>query len=111
MTDTTSTFTSTSPETATDVALSLTGFDEVAITKFFGVEYTELEDRPMMFLRTLMFIVERRGGTKDSEAYKAAMNATTREVSDYFPDDPTETASADLTDDERDEADELGKDE
>jgi hypothetical protein len=85
----TTTSTSTSPDTATDVALSLNGYDEVAIAKYFGADYTELQQRPIMLLRSLMFVVERRGGSKDVEAYKTAMQATGTEVNAYFPDDPT----------------------
>ena len=82
--------TSTSTETATDVALSLNGYDELAIAKFFGADYTELEGRPITVLRALIFVLERRGGAKDTDAYKAAMTLTGTEVGNYFPDDPTE---------------------
>jgi hypothetical protein len=94
----------TSTETATDVALSLNGYDEIAIAKFFGVDYTELQTRPIMLLRSLMFIVERRAGAKDPDAYRAAMKATGSEVNAYFPDDPTD-ADTDPGDPESD----LGK--
>jgi len=92
--------TTTSPMTATDVALSLNGFDEIAIAKLFGCDYTELKDRPVMFLRSLMFVMERRAGAKDAEAYKSAMSATAREVNDYFPD---ETPDLDPDDPDTDE--------
>lgn len=79
-----------STDTATDVALSLNGYDEIAIAKYFGADYTELQTRPIMFLRSLMFVIERRGGAKDADAYKTAMSATGRGVNDYFPEDPTD---------------------
>lgn len=94
-----------STETATDVALSLNGYDEIAIAKYFGADYTELQARPIMFLRALIFVVERRGGAKDTEAYKTVMTATGTEVNDYFPDDPTDADTGEDGDPESD----LGK--
>lgn len=76
-----------SPLTATDAALSLNGYDEIAIAKAFGCDFTELKDRPVMFLRALMFVMERRAEAKDAEAFKTAMSATATEVNAYFPDE------------------------
>ncbi len=90
-----------STETATDVALSLNGFDELAIAKYFNADVTQMEDRPVLFLRALIFVVERKAGAKDTDAYKTAMTFTQTEAAAYFPDEPT--------DDEEPESD-LGKD-
>lgn len=78
-----------STETATDLALSLNGYDEIAIAKFFNADWTELQDRPFTFLRALIFVAERRGGAKDAEAYKTAMTFTQTEAGAYFAEDPT----------------------
>lgn len=94
----------TSPHTATDVVRSLTGYDELAIAKHYGADVVELQERPLMFLRALMFVMERRGGAKDAEAYRIAMSATGAEVNDYFPDDPAHN------DDPESPTTELGKD-
>jgi hypothetical protein len=73
--------------TATEVSTSLTGFDELAIAKAFGADITAFSERPVMFLRALMFVVERRGGAKDAEAYRTVMEATAGQVDAYFPDE------------------------
>lgn len=76
----------TSDKSADEVFESLNGFDEIAIERAFG-EITSLKDRPMMFLRALLFIETRREGQKDAEAKQAAMNATMRELTDHFRSD------------------------
>ncbi|NGN92646.1 hypothetical protein G5C66_07830 [Nocardioides sp. KC13] len=73
----------TSEKTADEVFESLNGFDEIAIEKAFG-EITSLKDKPMMFLRALLFTEHRREGKTDKEAKQAAMDATMRELTDYF---------------------------
>lgn len=73
----------TSEKSADEVFESLNGFDEIAIEKAFG-EVTSLKDKPMMFLRALLFIETRREGKKDNEAKQVAMNATMKQLTDYF---------------------------
>jgi hypothetical protein len=77
--------------TADDFSLSLNGFDEIAIAKAFGDEVSALgSKRPMTFLRALIFVALRRDGSKDAEAYQAAMGLTLREVTEFFPDQEPE---------------------
>lgn len=65
---------------------SLTGFEELAIAQHFGFDITTLLDRsPSMAGRALIFSVHaREKETSPSDAYKAAMGLTMREVDDYF---------------------------
>lgn len=82
-------------KSADEVFESLNGFDEIAIERAFG-EVTSLKDKPMMFLRALLFTEKRRDGQTDREAKQAAMDATMSDLMDYFrPDeDDLETGEA-----------------
>lgn len=75
---------------ADDFFMSLNGFDEIAIAKEFKADLNKLREQPFMFLRALVFVDKRRAGLKDSEAYKAAMEATVGQLNGYFdePDKP-----------------------
>lgn len=89
---------------AGDFFLSLTGFDEIAITREFGEDISRLVPdkngeggHPFGFLRALVFVHQRREGLKDREAYKAAQEIPIRDLQSYFagetgadldPDDP-----------------------
>lgn len=75
-----------SDKTPDEVFESLNGFDEIAIERAFG-EITSLKDRPMFFLRALVFIERRREGLNDKDAKQAAMDATMRDLTDYFATD------------------------
>lgn len=67
-----------------EVAESLTGFDEIAVTKHFGVDvYMDSETKPVLIQRALVFILKRRDGLTDTDAYQAAMSMPLSEVSDY----------------------------
>lgn len=88
--------------TAKDMFQSLTGYDEIAVLKTFGEDISTLRHRPFMFLRTLVFVdYRRRGGAKDQQAHKAAMDLTMAELEDYFAEDPDE--DEDDTDQGKDE--------
>lgn len=77
-------------KSAGEIFQSLNGFDEIAVEKAFG-EITSLKNKPMMFLRAMLFIERRREGMKDAEAKQAAMIASVRELTDYFrPEDDFE---------------------
>lgn len=67
---------------------TLNGFDEVAISKAFGQDISDLRTKPLLFLRALIFIEQKRSGAKDAVAYKAAMEVRTVDLDHYFPDDP-----------------------
>lgn len=64
---------------------SFNGFDEIAVHKAFKLDLAAMEERGFLFLRALVFVNERRGGLNDAEAYKAAMNLTQGDLTDYFP--------------------------
>lgn len=92
---------STSTKTANDVTISLNGFDEIAIAQRFGEEWTALhEKRSYRFIRALIFVEERRNGSKDADAFKTAMNLTTLEVGEYFVEEPAEDPESDLGNDD-----------
>lgn len=87
---------------------SLTGFDEIAIRKAFGVTVTALGDEkaptgdPTMFARSLRFVAFRREGLSDAEAKEAVLALPWRDVDGYFaddveamPDDPTTESGKD----------------
>jgi hypothetical protein len=97
--------------TATMSANALTdtinGFDELAISKAFGEDITTLKGKPLMFLRAMAFVDHRRQGMKDAPAYKAAMLILSKDLADYFPDDPQESDPSEFEDPVTDE----GKDE
>jgi hypothetical protein len=95
----TPTSTPTSTETADDFFLSLNGFDEIAVSKAFGVDISELRETPFRFLRALIFIHQRReAGAKDAEAYKTAMGMTVAAVGEYFPDGEDDADALDQSD-------------
>lgn len=79
---------------------SLTGFDEIAIKKFFGAPVSILAGNqenpgdPMQYLRSLVFVAERRDGKNDNEARNIAQSLTIKEVTDYF--DKNEEAALDF---------------
>lgn len=61
---------------------SLTGFDELAIAQQFGAAPTDLLGT--MLGRALLFVAQRREGVSDAEAYKAAMELPTGELTAIF---------------------------
>lgn len=64
---------------------TLTGFDEVAIGKAFGANLDALAARGGLdAVRALVFTHRRREGDDDKAAKKFALEATRREVADYF---------------------------
>lgn len=76
--------------TAEEMALSLTGYDEIAIEKHMGVDpYTDGERKPAKVMRALAFIHKLRvDGLSAVDAAKAANAMTFGEVSDLFEDEP-----------------------
>ena len=82
---------STTDITIEEITESLTGFDELAIAKFFGMEWMALgETRPTALSRALIFVHKRREGAKDADAYQQAMSLTLGETTEYFADDADE---------------------
>jgi hypothetical protein len=80
----------------TDLIGTFTGFDEIAIRRHFGEKFTALED--VLPVRAAQFVVLRRGGLSDRDAYRAAMEMPfsqvtvlfdTEETAEPEPDDPS----------------------
>lgn len=85
-----------SKPTPQEVAESLTGFDEIAIKQKFGMALKPLGDEDQtQFLRALVFVLRRRDGKQDAEAFHLAQAATLSEVSAQFQ-QPGEEAEADF---------------
>lgn len=71
--------------TAEEMANSLTGYDELAISKHFGGEVGDLaEHRQTTFIRALVFVDFTRQGKGAPEAKKAAMDLTLGQCNSYF---------------------------
>ena len=73
--------------TAEDCFQGINGFDEIAIGRSFGEDLSDLRRKPFMFVRALVFVHLRRGGAKDGEAHKQAMNLTMSDLEGYFEQD------------------------
>lgn len=75
----------TSDLTVAAMTESLTGFDELCITRLFGADVADLPGT--MTLRALVCIAERRGGQalSDADAYTASMEMSLHDVMAYFP--------------------------
>jgi hypothetical protein len=82
------------------LANSLTGFDQLAIQKYFGLRFDQIGEDPTMFLRALWFVTLRRGPAKpkDADAYREAMGVSLGDLTAKF-----ETAP-DLDEDRPEEA-------
>lgn len=85
-------------QTVEELADSLTGFDEIAIKKAFGVPFSALAPNEkgvggdiFQFLRSLIFVHRRREGDNDVTAYNAAQAMTTGEVNGYFAEESAES--------------------
>jgi hypothetical protein len=68
------------------LANSLTGFDQLAIQKYFGLRFDQIGEDPTMFLRALWFITLRRAPAKpkDADAYREAMNIAISDLTAKF---------------------------
>lgn len=74
--------------TAEDAFNSLTGFDEIAIEKRFGLsDYTTIESQSGKWMRAMVFVLKRREGLNDLDAYNAAMSMSLGELNDQFATD------------------------
>lgn len=69
-------------EKANEIIGSFTGFDEIAIEKFFGKDFGRLN--ATMTMRSMAFITLRREGQDDTSAFKACMQMKLSEVRDYL---------------------------
>lgn len=76
--------------TAEDMFKSLTGFEEIAVSRAFGEDLSKLRERPFTFMRALVFADQRRHGLNDHDAREHALGMTLGQVEEYFPDDEPE---------------------
>jgi hypothetical protein len=82
-------------QTVEEIADSITGFDEIAIKKAFGVPFAMMgapeTGDPFQFLRSLVFVQRRREGDNDITAYNTAQGLTAGEVNAFFAEDSAES--------------------
>jgi hypothetical protein len=109
---------STSELTLNEAMESVTGFDEIAIEKHMHYDIYTSDDeengvygreKPVLLVRCMVFVMKRREGLSDGDAYKAVMGMSVREVNDYFakapepevdPDDPETDEGKDASSDD-----------
>ncbi|GAA0978200.1 hypothetical protein ENKNEFLB_02834 [Nocardioides aquaticus] len=81
----------TTPLTVNEYVESLTGYEEDGILKHFGAEVLDLlTTRPIKAGRGLIYVDRKRGGDNDTDAVKAAMSLSMRDVDAYFTPEPVE---------------------
>ena len=74
--------------TIEEVTESLTGFDEIAIEKHFHIDWMKIaEEKPTFLPRCLLFVLRRREGMNDPDAYNAVMGMSLKDTNDVFVDD------------------------
>lgn len=80
------------------LAESLTGFEEIAIRQFFRTKLEDLAEDSTMMMRALLFVVYKRDGMKDADAFQTAMHESLSSVVEKFErsneDDPDPQAQA-----------------
>jgi|WetSurMetagenome_2_1015567.scaffolds.fasta_scaffold72741_3 hypothetical protein len=69
---------------AEELSRSLTGFDEIAIQKWFKAPFTDLSST--LVSRALIFIHRKRQGASDADAYRTVMEMGLGEVAEHFDD-------------------------
>lgn len=79
------------PDAATMVK-SLTGWDEIAIEKHFGVPLEDLSN--LRRARAMVFVHLRRQGQDDANAYGIAMGMSIGAADGYFPAPPEDDSPA-----------------
>lgn len=91
-------------QSADEFADTLTGFDEIAIKKAFGIPFSSLapdekgsRGDAFQFLRCLIFVHRRRQGDNDITAYNAAQNLVMGDVVHYFADEDEESGKDNST--------------
>lgn len=72
-----------------DVISSFTGFDEIAIENLFRRSFATMGESTLA-LRAAEFVVQRRAGLKDGDAYKAAMNMPFGDLTALYADEDGE---------------------
>lgn len=70
------------PVPVMETVKSLTGFDEIAVAQVFGKEFTDLSATGTA--RAALFVLLRRKGSSDSEAYRTAMGVSLGRLDGLF---------------------------
>lgn len=76
---------------AMEVMGSLDGWEEIAVERFFGADALA-SDSETKVCRMLLFVLERRDGALDDEAYKTAMGARLSDLKAIFGRDDEQPA-------------------
>ncbi len=93
--------------TYSEIQNSITGYDEIAVTKHMGCDiYEAAVTKITTFRRCLVFIHQRHQGVDDQAAKKVALGMTFKDAFEYFADDPEEL----LDEDDAEPETETGKD-
>lgn len=81
---------------ATDLTMeefseTITGYEEIAIAKHFGEDWSTLpETKPTMFMRALIMVDQSRAGKNAKDAKDHAMALALKAANEYFAEDPEE---------------------
>jgi hypothetical protein len=100
---------STATVSAEEFSESLTGFEEIAVEKHMGMDiYADAERKPILAMRSLVFVHQTREGLDAGKAKQAAMEMPLGEVKEFFaeaepevmPDEPVSESGKDGSADE-----------
>lgn len=64
--------------------LSVNGFDDIAVEQKFGKELSDLS--PVKTTRALVFVLKRRDGSSDADAFRAVMEMGLGDLNECFSD-------------------------
>lgn len=68
-----------------EMSESITGFDEIAIERVMGVDlYAQDNQKPMMLMRSLVFVAFKREGLADHEAREKALSLSVKDINNFF---------------------------
>jgi hypothetical protein len=77
--------------TVSEAMETLTGFDEIAVEKTFGIDfYAGNESHPLRPVRAMVFVLKRREGMSDNDAKDFALGLTAKDLNEFFEDEPDE---------------------
>ncbi len=71
---------------ADTVAKSINGFDQIAVRQMFRERLDQLAADSTMFMRALLFVLAKRDGANDGDAYRSVMLLPLDEVVERFKD-------------------------
>lgn len=67
-----------------ELGSSMSGFEEIAIMNHFKSDLNSLQHKGTLGLRAFAYLVHRRAGMRDRDAYRAAMEARADSLTDMF---------------------------